>query len=57
MAHWIGRNFRLNPLVKEATRALTLAFLHGVWQGDEDGLRQWPLRHAALLARFTAPAA
>ena len=47
----------LNPLVKEATRALTLAFLHGVWQGDEDGLRQWPLRHAALLARFTAPAA
>ncbi len=47
----------LNPLVKEATRALTLAFLHGVWQGDEEGLRQWPLRHAALLARFTAPAA
>jgi pimeloyl-ACP methyl ester carboxylesterase len=45
----------LNPLVKAATRALAVAFVQGVLEGDEDGLRQWPQRHAALLARFSAP--
>ena len=46
----------LNPQVKEATRALAVAFVRGVFDGDEAGLRLWPQRHAALLARFT-PAA
>ena len=43
----------LNPQVKEATRALAVAFVRGVFDGDEAGLRLWPQRHAALLARFT----
>lgn len=47
----------LNPLVKEATQALALAFLQGVFEGDEAALRQWPRRHAAILARFSAPPA
>ena len=42
----------LNPLVKEATRALALAFLRGVFEGDETGLLEWPQHHAAILARF-----
>jgi len=45
----------LNPLVKEATRTLVLAFLRNVFEGDDSGLRLWPQRHAAILARFTAP--
>jgi len=45
----------LNPLVKEATRTLALAFLRNVFDGDDSGLRLWPQRHAAILARFTAP--
>ena len=47
----------LNPLVKEATRSLALAFLQGVFDGDESALRLWPQRHAGILARFTAAAA
>jgi hypothetical protein len=47
----------LNPLVKEATRTLVLAFLRNVFEGDDSGLRLWPQRHAAILARFTAPGA
>jgi predicted dienelactone hydrolase len=47
----------LNPLVKEATRTLALAFLRNVFDGDDSGLRLWPQRHAAILARFTAPGA
>ena len=43
----------LNPLVKEATCTLAVAFLQVVFDGDESALRQWPRRHAALLARFT----
>ncbi len=45
----------LNPQVKEATRALAVAFLQGVFDGEEGSLRQWPQRHAAILARFSAP--
>ena len=45
----------LNPLVKEATRTLALAFLRNVFDGDDSGLRLWAQRHAAILARFTAP--
>ena len=46
----------LNPLVKDATRALAVAFVRNVFDGDEAGLRQWPQRHAPLLARFTSAA-
>ena len=45
----------LNPLVKEATRALAVAFLQGVFEGDESDLRQWPQRYAAILSRFSSP--
>jgi dienelactone hydrolase len=42
----------LNPLVKEATRALTLAFLQAVFEGDETAIRAWPTQFATLLSRF-----
>ena len=42
----------LNPQVKQATQALTLAFLHSVFEGDEAGMQRWPQQHAGLLARF-----
>ncbi|WP_298834787.1 hypothetical protein [uncultured Piscinibacter sp.] len=43
----------LNPQVKEATRALSVAFLKRVFDGDETAIRQWPGRFAAIVARFT----
>lgn len=43
----------LNPQVKEATRALSLAFLQRVFDGDEAALRQWPAQFAGIVARFT----
>jgi len=43
----------LNPQVKEATRALTVAFVQTVFDGDDAALRLWPQRHAAILARFS----
>ena len=42
----------LNGQVKAATRELATAFLRQVLWGDEQALRIWPQRHAALLARF-----
>ena len=46
---------RLNALVKAATRELTVAFLRGVLDGDDGGaLREWPARHAPIVARFVA---
>ena len=47
----------LNPQVKDATRALALAFLHTVLDGDDAALRLWPQRHAAILARFSVAGA
>ena len=47
----------LNPQVKEATRALALAFVNTVFDGDESALRLWPQRHAAILARFSVAGA
>ncbi len=44
----------LNGQVKAATKELTLAFLQRVFDGDGLGLRQWPARHAGILARFNA---
>lgn len=43
----------LNPKVKEATRALSVAFLKRVFDGDEAALRQWPGAFAGIVARFT----
>ena len=47
----------LNAQVKAATQELTLAFLQRVFDGDGQGLRRWPERHAGILARFTAEGA
>ena len=46
---------QLNAQVKTATRELVDAFLGGVFGGDDDGLRAWPQRHAAIVARFVGP--
>lgn len=43
----------LNPQVKEATRALSVAFLKRVFEGDEAAIRQWPAQFAGIVARFT----
>jgi len=43
----------LNPQVKEATRALSVAFLKRVFDGDEAAIRQWPAQFAGIVARFT----
>lgn len=45
----------LNPLVKQATQALVLAFLRTLWNADYQALTAWPLQHSTLLARFNAP--
>jgi dienelactone hydrolase len=48
---------QLNARVKAATRELTVAFLRDTLDGDDAGaLREWPRRHASILARFVAPA-
>ncbi len=44
----------LNPQVKQATQALSLAFLRQVFDGDAAALAEWPKRFAPLLARFSA---
>ena len=42
----------LNPKIKEATQALSLAFLRRLINGDASQLQSWPERFAPLLARF-----
>jgi predicted dienelactone hydrolase len=42
----------LNPQVKAATQALVVAFVRGVFEGDESALRAWPQQHAAIITRF-----
>ncbi len=44
----------LNPQVKEATRALTVAFLRAVFDGDDIAIKSWPQQFAPLLSRFEA---
>ncbi len=46
----------LNPQVKAATQALSLAFLHSVLDHDNSALAAWPARFAPLLARFASNA-
>jgi len=47
----------LNARVKTATQALSLAFIGAVLDDDGSELSDWPRRHAAILARFSAGAA
>jgi len=42
----------LNPLVKSATQDLALAFLRSVFDAEDDGMRQWPGKYGALVARW-----
>jgi dienelactone hydrolase len=42
----------LNQRIKAATRELTLGFLRSVFDGEHQGLQEWPQRHAGLLARY-----
>ena len=42
----------LNPLVKAATRELSVAFWQQVFGGDDAALRDWPARHNGIVARF-----
>jgi hypothetical protein len=42
----------LNPQVKAATKALSLAFLHSLFGGDDEALRAWPQRYSGIVARF-----
>jgi len=44
----------LNPLVKTATRELSLAFWQKVFGGDDTALRDWPARHNGIVARYVA---
>ncbi len=46
----------LNPQVKAATQALSMAFLGSVFGGDVAGLRQWAQRYGSLLARTSIAA-
>ena len=46
----------LNAQVKAATKELTLAFLKKVFDGQAADLENWPRRHAAIVARFSAAA-
>jgi dienelactone hydrolase len=42
----------LNPKVKAATRALTLAFLNSALLGRSENLKAWPAAHADLVASY-----
>lgn len=44
----------LNPKVKKATQSLALAFVSAVFDGDAREMLNWPQRHAAILAHFSA---
>ncbi len=44
----------LNPQVKMATQALSMAFLHSVFDGDDGALRRWPQRYGGIVARFAS---
>ncbi len=46
----------LNPKIKAATQALSMAFLGSVFAGDAAGLRAWAQRYTGLLARTSIAA-
>jgi dienelactone hydrolase len=43
----------LNPQVKAATRALSVAFLRTVFDGDDRGLQSWPTQFGSIVSRYT----
>jgi pimeloyl-ACP methyl ester carboxylesterase len=43
----------LNPQVKAATQALSMAFLRNLFERDASALKAWPEAHRAILARYT----
>jgi hypothetical protein len=43
----------LNAQVKQATRALSVAFLNSVFKGDDGALAAWPQQFADIVARYT----
>ncbi|WP_217283558.1 alpha/beta hydrolase family protein [Pseudaquabacterium terrae] len=45
----------LNPQVKQATQALSLAFLRSVFDGDAAALAQWPQQFGSLVSRYKHP--
>jgi len=44
---------QLNAQVKQATRALSIAFLNSVFKGDDGALAAWPQQFADIVARYT----
>jgi predicted dienelactone hydrolase len=44
----------LNPRVKSATQDLTLAFLRSVFDASDEGMKQWPGKHGALISRWVS---
>ena len=44
---------QLNQQVKQATQALSLAFLDSVFKGDSQALAAWPQQFAGIVARYT----
>lgn len=49
-----GGGLALSPRVKSATQDLALAFLHSVFDAQEDGMRQWLGQHGALISRWVS---
>lgn len=45
----------LNPLVKAATKELSVAFFESVLGSNDAALRNWPARHNTIVARFLTP--
>lgn len=45
----------LNPLVKAATKELSVAFFESVLGSNDAALRNWPARHNTIVARFITP--
>lgn len=43
----------LNPQVKAATQALSMAFLRNLFERDASALKAWPEAHRAILARYS----
>lgn len=43
---------QLNPRIKAATQSLAVAFLRSVFDGQDEALQSWPLRHRELIAQW-----
>lgn len=49
-----GGALALSPRVKSATQDLALAFLHSVFDAQDDGMQRWLGQHGALIARWVS---